>query len=100
MWNMCCAKDRAKDEQFSTIEMANLPEATGDAPMEPHWASLTAGSRVWDDEPNALEYCRGALCPTLAKEIYRAPFEVMVDASAKNLALVSVKRSSFFRALP
>ncbi|RWW67955.1 hypothetical protein BHE74_00024557 [Ensete ventricosum] len=67
--------------------MADLLGLSGEGPPKARWASLTPKSQVWANKANAQVFCRGLLCPPLAKETYTSPSEALLDNAAKNLVM-------------
>ena len=69
--------------------MADLPAGEPGAAYTPRWPSLKTNSRLWGDGPTAREFLRGALHPTMAKELYCTPTEALVDRTTKSFVWVS-----------
>ncbi|RRT65598.1 hypothetical protein B296_00012403 [Ensete ventricosum] len=50
-------------------------------------SNLSYQTRVWDDPEVALEFDRGVLHPTLAKDLYTLPSEVLIAQATKQIML-------------
>ena len=64
--------------------MANLPTGEPRTPYASRWANLKVDSQIWANGSTTQEFIRGALHPTLAKELYYSSSEALVDRAAKS----------------
>ncbi|RWW06401.1 hypothetical protein GW17_00030271 [Ensete ventricosum] len=74
---------RSRDEPFLAQEMADLPESSGEGPLEARWATLTPKSQVWADRAKTQLFCQELLCPPLVKEAYTTPSEALLNNASK-----------------
>ncbi|KAJ8477430.1 hypothetical protein OPV22_021157 [Ensete ventricosum] len=58
-----------KDEPFQALFLEDLPKGELGALLEPCWLGMIAKSRVLSDSSSVAVYERGAVCPTLAKQL-------------------------------
>ncbi|RRT70319.1 hypothetical protein B296_00023380 [Ensete ventricosum] len=65
--------------------MADLLDRTPGALLEARWSTLTTESRFWSDGVDVAEHAQGVLSPVLAKQLYEASSEVVIDWVAKSL---------------
>ncbi|RWV80933.1 hypothetical protein BHE74_00009951 [Ensete ventricosum] len=81
---LCEVDDRAgKDRCFAT-QMLKLPRAKAEEPLKAWWPNLTSSTRVWTNGLVIMEYVRGALHPSLVKQLYECSFEELMDQAAKS----------------
>ncbi|RWW73863.1 hypothetical protein BHE74_00018224 [Ensete ventricosum] len=55
----------------------------------PRWSSISGSTRVWTEGPLAGEYLRGALHPTLVKQVYECSSEELMNSATKSTIWVS-----------
>ncbi|RRT40132.1 hypothetical protein B296_00050420 [Ensete ventricosum] len=53
--------------------------------MKARWTDLLASARYWDDGLITSEYARGMLHPSIAKQLYSAPSEELMDLVMKSM---------------
>ena len=63
--------------------MADLPVEEPRAPYADRWSALKADNRPWADGETAQEFVRGALHPSLAKELYSSDSKVLVEGGGQ-----------------
>ncbi|RRT42914.1 hypothetical protein B296_00044941 [Ensete ventricosum] len=68
-------------------EMADWASRDLNAAMQARWLNLSYQAKVWDDSEAASEFVRGVLHPTLAKDRYTLPSEVLIARAVKQIAL-------------
>ncbi|RWW86008.1 hypothetical protein BHE74_00005273 [Ensete ventricosum] len=55
--------------------------------MRARWPNLSYQTRVWDNPEAASRFDQGVLHPTLAKNLYTLPSEVLIARATKQIAL-------------
>ncbi|RWW74756.1 hypothetical protein BHE74_00017285 [Ensete ventricosum] len=91
MRDLCRVRACSQKEPFLAWEIADLLEMSREGLLEDRWATLTPRSKVWVDGTNTQLFCRGVLCPLLAKESYTTPSEALLDNAAKNMVIFRVR---------
>ncbi|RRT47082.1 hypothetical protein B296_00031560 [Ensete ventricosum] len=61
----------------------SIKDFSTEGPLKACWTNLVGSSRVWIDGPLVAEYVRGALHPSLTKQLYEAPSEELMNQAAK-----------------
>ncbi|RWW00047.1 hypothetical protein GW17_00037011 [Ensete ventricosum] len=74
--DLCQMRACVKDEPFQALFLEDLPKGELGALLEPCWLGMIAKSRVLSDSSSVAVYERGAVCPTLAKQLYGSTPEV------------------------
>ncbi|RZS18957.1 hypothetical protein BHM03_00051290, partial [Ensete ventricosum] len=87
--DLCEVDDRAGKDRYFVAQISELPRLVAEGPLKPRWPNLTNSTRVWTERPIAAEYVRGALHPSLAKQLYESPFEELMDQAAKSAVWAS-----------
>ncbi|RZS11866.1 hypothetical protein BHM03_00043239 [Ensete ventricosum] len=57
--------------------------------MRARWSNLSYTTKGWDDSQAASEFEWGVLLPTLAKDLYTLPSEILMAQAAKQITLMS-----------
>lgn len=71
------------------FRMVNFLDASLGTPLKPCWEGLKQDQRVWDEGAITKAYYRGLLCPSLVKQIYCFPSEVLIDSCFRNTTTIS-----------
>ncbi|RWW78922.1 hypothetical protein BHE74_00012823 [Ensete ventricosum] len=66
-----------------------LPRVEVAAPMKAHWTNLLALACLWNDGPIVVKYARGTLYSSVARQLYGAPSEGLVDQVMKSMVWVA-----------
>ncbi|RWW52632.1 hypothetical protein BHE74_00040920 [Ensete ventricosum] len=90
--DLCEVDDWAGKDRYFVAQISELPRLVAEGPLKPRWPNLTNSTRVWTERPIAAEYVRGALHPSLAKQLYESPFEELMDQAAKSAVWVALER--------
>ncbi|RRT64456.1 hypothetical protein B296_00013168 [Ensete ventricosum] len=69
---------RKDDEGYYFLQMVDWAPRDSSARMQARWSNLSYLVKVWDDPEAALEFDRGVLHPTLAKDLYTLPSEILM----------------------
>ncbi|RRT40813.1 hypothetical protein B296_00050606 [Ensete ventricosum] len=85
MRDLCDMWTREDDEGYYILQMADWAPKDSSAMMRARWPNLSYQTRVWDDPEVALEFNRGVLHPTLAKNLYTLPSEVLIARATKQI---------------
>ncbi|RRT69974.1 hypothetical protein B296_00006249, partial [Ensete ventricosum] len=83
--DLCQTQAHTEEEPFLALHMAELPNGELGTPFESCRSKLTVNNRFWSDSTTATEYTQGVLNSILAKQLYGAPSEVLIDWAAKSL---------------
>ncbi|RZR92335.1 hypothetical protein BHM03_00020643 [Ensete ventricosum] len=67
-----------------------LPRVEVAAPMKAHWTNLLALACLWNDGPIVVKYARGTLYSSVARQLYGAPSEGLVDQVMKSMVWVTI----------
>ncbi|RWW49803.1 hypothetical protein BHE74_00043979 [Ensete ventricosum] len=87
LWELCEVDDRERKDQYFTARMSELPQAKAEEPLKARWSNLTSSTWVWTDELVTAEYVRGALHPSLVKQLYECSFKELMDRATKLVVL-------------
>ncbi|RRT72099.1 hypothetical protein B296_00034829 [Ensete ventricosum] len=71
-----------KDRYF-VAQIFKLSRLEAEDLLKPRWPNLVTSFGVWTDGPLVAEYVRGALHPSLTKQLYKATSEELMDRAAK-----------------
>ncbi|RWV92942.1 hypothetical protein GW17_00044636 [Ensete ventricosum] len=63
MLNLC----KGKPLPFAALQMADRPDSTLDALLQPRSKGLKKMQKVWGEGAAAEQYCHGSLCPGMVK---------------------------------
>ncbi|RZR97339.1 hypothetical protein BHM03_00026509 [Ensete ventricosum] len=66
------------DEGYYVLQMADWAPSDPSATMQARWPNLSYQVKVWDDPEAASEFDLGVLNPTLAKDLYTLPSELLI----------------------
>ncbi|RZS15277.1 hypothetical protein BHM03_00047089 [Ensete ventricosum] len=61
MRDLCRVRAHSQNEPFLTQEIADLPEVSGEGPLEVRWAMLTPRSKVWVDRADHHHFSMGLI---------------------------------------
>ncbi|RWW82308.1 hypothetical protein BHE74_00009235, partial [Ensete ventricosum] len=56
----------------------------GEDSLVPRWSTISGSSPFWTEGPLSREYLRGALHPTLVKQVYECSFEELMNRADKS----------------
>ncbi|RZS28286.1 hypothetical protein BHM03_00061841 [Ensete ventricosum] len=87
MKDLCGMRVRKDDEGYYVLQMADWAPRDSSATMLARWSNLSYLAKVWDDPEAASEFDRGVLHPTLAKDLYTLPSEILMAQVAKQITL-------------
>ncbi|RRT64299.1 hypothetical protein B296_00029614 [Ensete ventricosum] len=76
--DLCEVEDWAGADGYFASIMKQLKTNEGEDPLTSWWSSISGSTRVWTEGPLAGEYLRGALHPTLAKQLYECSSEELL----------------------
>ncbi|RWW21545.1 hypothetical protein GW17_00014283, partial [Ensete ventricosum] len=85
---LCEVDGRAGRDKYFLAQISDLPRSEAESPLKVRWPNFLASTRVCNDRPLAIEYVRGALYPSTAKQLYGTSFEELTDQTAKLAAWV------------
>ncbi|RWW05491.1 hypothetical protein GW17_00031232 [Ensete ventricosum] len=80
---LCEVDGWAGKDMYFVVQISELSRPEAEGPLKLHWPNLAASSWVWTDWPLATKYVRGVLHPSLAKQLYEASFEELMDRATK-----------------
>ncbi|RWW04689.1 hypothetical protein GW17_00032074, partial [Ensete ventricosum] len=89
MKDLCGTRVCMDDEGYYVLQMAYWTPKDPAAAMRARWSNLSYTAKVWDDSQVASKFGRGVLHPTLAKDLYTLPSEILMAQATKQIALVS-----------
>ncbi|RZS13043.1 hypothetical protein BHM03_00044568 [Ensete ventricosum] len=89
MKDLCGTRVCMDDEGSYVLQMADWTPKDPAAAMRARWPNLSYTAKVWDDSQVASKFGRGVLHPTLAKDLYTLPSEILMAQATKQIALVS-----------
>ncbi|RZS21746.1 hypothetical protein BHM03_00054420 [Ensete ventricosum] len=72
-------EDRAGADGYFTSIMKQLKCVEGEDPLVLSWSTISWFSPFWTEGPLSREYLRGALHPTLAKQVYECSSEELMN---------------------
>ncbi|RZS09787.1 hypothetical protein BHM03_00040917 [Ensete ventricosum] len=75
-------------DKYFLAQISDLPRSEAESPLKVRWPNFLASTRVCNDRPLAIEYVRGALYLSMAKQLYGTSFEELTDQTAKLAAWV------------
>ncbi|RWV94294.1 hypothetical protein GW17_00043178 [Ensete ventricosum] len=90
MKDLCETHARAKGELFQTLRMGNLAKGEPNTSFQACLLTLMNASHFWSDGAIVIEYKWGVLSSGLAKQLYRAPSEVLINQVVKSLVWLGV----------
>ncbi|RWW53804.1 hypothetical protein BHE74_00039668 [Ensete ventricosum] len=70
--------------------MSDWAPKDSNAAMRARWSNLSYTIKGWDDSQAASEFEWGVLLPTLAKDLYTLPFEILMAQAAKQIMLMTL----------
>ncbi|RWV89556.1 hypothetical protein GW17_00048287 [Ensete ventricosum] len=85
MKELCTMGGRVGDGKYFATRVSDLSGPQAGAPLKARWIDLLAPTRFWDDGLITSEYARGMLHPSIAKQLYSAPSEELVDQVMKSM---------------
>ncbi|RRT56615.1 hypothetical protein B296_00037048 [Ensete ventricosum] len=83
MRELCKVKDRAGADRYFASIMTRLKCVEGEDPLVPRWSTISGSSPFWTEGPLSGEYLRGALHPTLVKQVYKCSSEELTNRANK-----------------
>ncbi|RRT79572.1 hypothetical protein B296_00010842 [Ensete ventricosum] len=89
MRDLCGIRVREDDEGYYVLQMVDWTPRDLSAAMRVRWLNLSYQSRVWDAPKQPQSLMGGVLHPTLAKDLYTLPSEVLIAQATKQIVLVS-----------
>ncbi|RWW73659.1 hypothetical protein BHE74_00018455 [Ensete ventricosum] len=90
---LCEVEDRVGAERYFATVMTQLKVAEGEDPLMPRWSTIAGSSQFWTEGPLSEEYMRGALHPTLTKQVYECSSEELMNRANKSTVWVSALSS-------
>ncbi|RWW56774.1 hypothetical protein BHE74_00036484 [Ensete ventricosum] len=94
MKDLCGTRVCMDDEGSYVLQMADWTPKDPAAAMRARWPNLSYTAKVWDDSQVASKFGRGVLHPTLAKDLYTLPSEILMAQATKQIALVRASLSN------
>ncbi|RZS03894.1 hypothetical protein BHM03_00034133, partial [Ensete ventricosum] len=86
--DLCEVGDRVGKDRYFAAHISKLLPAEAEEQQKVWWLNFTSSTQVWTNELVAAEYVRGALHPTLAKQLYEYSSEELMDQAAKSTVWV------------
>ncbi|RRT62922.1 hypothetical protein B296_00025408 [Ensete ventricosum] len=83
MRELCKVEDRAGADRYFTSIITRLKCIEGEDPLVPRWSTISESSPFLTEGPLSGEYLRGALHPTLAKQVYECSSEELMNRAGK-----------------
>ncbi|RZR92463.1 hypothetical protein BHM03_00020755 [Ensete ventricosum] len=83
MRELCKVKDRAGADRYFASIITRLKCVEGEDPLVPRWSTISGSSPFWTEGPLSGEYLRGALHPTLVKQVYKCSSEELTNRANK-----------------
>ncbi|RZS27714.1 hypothetical protein BHM03_00061232 [Ensete ventricosum] len=87
MKDLCDMRVHKDNEGYYVLYIADWTPKDLNVVMRARWLNLTYSANVWDNSQVASEFERGVLHPTLAKDLYMLPFEVLMAQATKQITL-------------
>ncbi|RZS13492.1 hypothetical protein BHM03_00045092 [Ensete ventricosum] len=84
MRELCEVEDRVRVDRYFTSIMTRLKCIEGEDPLVPRWSTISGSSPLWTVGPLSGEYLRGALHPTLAKQVYECSSKELMNRAGKS----------------
>ncbi|RZR80937.1 hypothetical protein BHM03_00007047 [Ensete ventricosum] len=84
MRELCEVEDRAGGDKYFASIMTRLKCVDGEDSLVPRWSTISGSSPFWTEGPLSREYLRGALHPTLVKQVYECSFEELMNRADKS----------------
>ncbi|RRT49757.1 hypothetical protein B296_00036525 [Ensete ventricosum] len=81
-------EDQAGADRYFTSIMTRLKCVYGEDPLVPRWSTISGSSLFWTEGPLSSEYLRGALHPTLAKQVYECSSKELMNRAGKSVVWV------------
>ncbi|RZR71911.1 hypothetical protein BHM03_00008684 [Ensete ventricosum] len=85
MRELCEVEDQAGADRYFTSIMTRLKCVYGEDPLVPRWLTISGSSLFWTEGPLSSEYLRGALHPTLAKQVYECSSKELMNRAGKSV---------------
>ncbi|RWV81249.1 hypothetical protein GW17_00057349, partial [Ensete ventricosum] len=70
MRELCKVEDLAGADSYFASIMTRLKYVEGEDPLVPRWSTISGSNPFWTEGSLSGEYLRGALHPTLVKQVY------------------------------
>ncbi|RWV94992.1 hypothetical protein GW17_00042424 [Ensete ventricosum] len=90
MKDLCGTRICKDDEGYYALQMADWAPRDPGAAMQARWSNLLYLEKVWVDSQAASEFGRGVLQPTLAKDLYTLPSEILIAQDGADFVRVRV----------
>ncbi|RRT52189.1 hypothetical protein B296_00026677 [Ensete ventricosum] len=87
MRELCEVKDRAGADRYFASIMMRLKCIEGEDLLVPRWSIISGSSPFRTEGALSEEYLRGALHPTLAKQVYECSSEELMNRAGKSVVL-------------
>ncbi|RWW65408.1 hypothetical protein BHE74_00027283 [Ensete ventricosum] len=92
MRNLCGMRVQEDDEGYYILHIADWAPRDSSAVIRARWPNLSYQTRVWDDPEATSEFDRGVLHPTLTKDLYTLPLEVLIARAIEQIVLADNAR--------
>ncbi|RZR94468.1 hypothetical protein BHM03_00023157 [Ensete ventricosum] len=90
MKDLCGTRICKDDEGYYVLQMADWAPRDPGAAIQARWSNLSYLEKVWVDSQAASEFGREVLQPTLAKDLYTLPSEILMAQEAKQIMLMAL----------
>ncbi|RRT62542.1 hypothetical protein B296_00026830 [Ensete ventricosum] len=80
---LCKMDEWAGEDRYFATRIADPSKTEAGGLLKVRWSNLPTSVWFWTDGSIAVEYARGALHPTITKQLYGAPSKELVDGATK-----------------
>ncbi|RWW80067.1 hypothetical protein BHE74_00011606 [Ensete ventricosum] len=77
-------EDRARTNRYFASIMMRLKCIESEDPLVPRWLTISGSNPFWTEGALSGEYLRGALHPTLTKQVYECSSEELMNRANKS----------------
>ncbi|RWW49768.1 hypothetical protein BHE74_00044014 [Ensete ventricosum] len=93
MRELCKVEDRAGADRYFASIITRLKCIEGEDPLVLRWSTISGSSPFLTEGPLSGEYLRGALHPTLAKQVYECSSDELMNRAGKSTAEIKRMRT-------
>ncbi|RWV78195.1 hypothetical protein GW17_00060870 [Ensete ventricosum] len=83
-------EDQAGADRYFTSIMMRLKCINSEDPLVPRWSTISRFNPFWTKGPLSGEYLRGALHPTLLKQVYECSSEELINRVYKSIVWAGI----------
>ncbi|RWW61925.1 hypothetical protein BHE74_00030980 [Ensete ventricosum] len=84
MRDLCKVEDPTGANRYFASIMTRLKCVEGEDPLASRWSTISGSSPLWTEGMLSEEYLRGALHPTLTKQVYECSSEELMNHAGKS----------------